>query len=241
MTSSLPAAADLPGPGRAAYLLDFDGTLVDIAPTPESVLVDPALPGALRRLAACAGGAVAIVTGRPIAQVDALLGGAVGAVAGEHGTALRRSSDGAVAWTAQPALPAHWRAAAEAAAAAHPGAMLEDKRHGLVLHYRAAPQAGPALRAALAGLLAEHPGRFELLAAKMAWELRPAGVSKASAVHALMAEPPFAGRVPIFVGDDVTDEDGMEAARALGGFGMRLPDDFATPEAVRGWIVALGA
>ena len=232
----MPAAADLPPPSRAAYLLDFDGTLVDIAPTPDSVVIHPALPATLRALRLLCDGAVAIVTGRPIAQVDALLGGAVGAIAGEHGTALRRSAGGAIEITTLPQPPPHWQAAAARLAATHAGAMLEPKRHGFVLHYRAAPASGPALRAGLDALLAEAPGRFELLAAKMAWEIRPAGVSKATAVAALMAHAPFAGRVPIFVGDDVTDEDGMAAARTLGGYGLRLPDDFAAPADVLAWL-----
>ncbi len=232
----MPPAADLPGPARAAYLLDFDGTLVDIAPTPDSVVVDPTLPGALRALRTLCGGALAIVSGRPIAQIDALLGDCVTAVAGEHGAALRRMPGGSVETSVLPSVPSAWLDEAAALTAAYPGAMLERKRNGFALHYRATPSSGPALQAALRALLARQPGSFELMAAKMAWELRPAGISKATAVHAIMAQPPFVGRSPVFVGDDVTDEDGMDAARALGGFGLRLPEDFATPSDFRAWI-----
>ncbi len=238
MTSSLPAVPDLPPPERAAYLLDFDGTLVDIAPAPDQVVVDPRLPANLRALRTRAGGAVAIVTGRPIAQVDSLLPDAVTAIAGEHGTALRHEPGGPTTTATLPHPPQSWVTAAQAATARHPGTLLEDKRHGFVLHYRANPDAGPALLASLETLLAEQPG-FEIMAAKMAWELRPAGVSKATAVHAIMRQAPFAGRIPIFVGDDVTDEAGMDAARALGGVGLRLPEDFATPAHVRAWIASL--
>ncbi len=238
MTSSLPAAPELPPPERAAYLLDFDGTLVDIAPAPDQVVVDPHLAANLRALCARAGGAVAIVTGRPIAQVDALLGDAVTAIAGEHGTALRHEPGGPVTITDLPHMPDAWVAAAQAAISRHPGTLLEGKRHGFVLHYRANPDAGPALLALVRTLLAEQPD-FEVMAAKMAWEVRPVGVSKATAVQAIMHRAPFAGRIPIFVGDDVTDEEGMEAARALGGQGRRVPEDFSTPAEVRGWIASL--
>ena len=243
MTSSSPAAPDLPPPElpppeRAAYLLDFDGTLVDIAPAPDQVVVDPGLAASLRALRTRAGGAVAIVTGRPIAQVDALLRDAATAIAGEHGTALRHAPGGPITIAALPHAPDAWAAAAQAAVARHPGTLLEGKRHGFVLHYRANPSAGPALRASLEALLTEQPG-FEIMAAKMAWELRPMGVSKATAVQAIMRHPPFAGRIPIFVGDDVTDEAGMDAARALGGVGLRVPEYFPTPADVRRWVASL--
>ena len=117
-----------------------------------------------------------------------------------------------------------------------PGALIEDKEHGFVLHYRQAPEAGPAAHDMLAELVAEDPARFTLLEARMAWELRPRGASKGTAVQALMARAPFAGRVPVFVGDDVTDEDGMDAAREFGGLGFRLQDFFGEPEALREWL-----
>ncbi len=238
MTSSLPAATDLPPPERAAYLLDFDGTLVDIAPAPDQVVVAPDLAANLRTLRTRAGGAIAIVTGRPIDQVDSLLGDAVTAIAGEHGTALRHEPGGPVAIVTLPHAPEAWSTAAQAAVMRHPGTLLEGKRHGFVLHYRANPGAGPALLAELQTLLAEQPG-FEIMAAKMAWEVRPVGASKATAVHAIMRHPPFAGRIPIFVGDDVTDEEGMDAARALGGVGLRVGKFFAAPADVRRWVAAL--
>ena len=238
MTSSLPAAPELPPPDRAAYLLDFDGTLVDIAPAPDLVVVDPELTPDLRRLRSRAGGAVAIVTGRPIAQVDALLGDAVTAIAGEHGTAVRHEPGGPVTSATLPHVPDTWLSTARQAVSRYPGALLEGKRHGFVLHYRAMPDAGPPLLALLRRLLAEQPG-FEVMEAKMAWEVRPTGVSKATAVQAIMRRPPFAGRLPVYVGDDVTDEAGMQASRALGGVGLRVPEHFATPADVRRWIASL--
>lgn len=233
------------GPGsplsRAAFLLDLDGTLLDIAPTPDDVTVAPGLVADLLRLRALCGDALAFVTGRPIAQVDALFPGVPFAVAGEHGTALRRRPDSEVAWTVLPDAPASWVVHARAMAASVPGSLFEPKRHGFVLHYRGAPQAGAAFERGLRLLLTDAPGRFALLAAKMAWEVRPAGVDKGTAVRALMEEPPFAGRRPVFVGDDVTDEDGIRAAEALGGTGLFVPDRFGDAAGVRAWISELAA
>jgi trehalose 6-phosphate phosphatase len=228
----------LPPPSRAAFLLDFDGTLVDIAPRPEQVVVPPSLPGHLLRLRALCGGALGLVSGRPIAQIEAFLG-AHFAVAGEHGTAIRHAPDEPIEDLPLPDLPPRWMHAAEAAVAAYPGTHLEPKRNGFVLHYRCAPEAGGPLRAVLTPLVAEQPHNFHVAPSKMAWELRPKGLDKGTAVRALMARPPFAGRLPIFVGDDVTDEDGMREARALGGLGLRVPDMFNDAAGVRAWLARL--
>ena len=236
MTSSWPAASDLPPPERAAYFLDFDGTLVDIAPAPELVRVEPGLAESLIRLRALCGDALAIVTGRPIAQVDAFLPGVPFAIAGEHGTALRTSPGAEVVELRFPAMPVSWLSAVHALASSHPGAMVEPKRHGFALHYRAAPHAGQALHAELTALLAEAPGQYDLLAAKMAWEVRPRGTDKGSAVRALIQHRPFLGRLPVFIGDDVTDEDGIAAAIELGGAGLRVAEAFGDPDGVREWL-----
>ena len=228
-------------PARAALLLDMDGTLIDIAATPDSVVVPPGLPGVLRRLRDRLEGAVAIVTGRPIAQIDALLPDTVHAVAGEHGGAIRAAPGGPIRRADLASAPAEWLVAAEAMAAATPGVLLERKAHGFVLHYRQAPQAGPGLYAALAGLLEGHTAAFTMLSALMAWEVKPRGADKATAVAALMAGAPFLGRVPVYIGDDVTDEDGMRAARALGGVGWRVQEVFADPAGVRAWLAGLVA
>ncbi len=231
----------LPPPASAAYLLDLDGTLIDIAPTPDSVVVPPGLTASLHALRQRCGDAVAIVTGRPIAQVDALLGNAPYAVAGEHGALLRHAPGRPLVTPPLAAVPQSWIAAAESLAARHPGAAVERKRHGFVLHYRAVPALADAFRQALEPLLAEQPAAFRLLAAKMAWEIRPDGVDKGGAVAALMAQAPFAGRTPIFIGDDVTDEDGMAEAERRGGVGLLVGRDFADAAAVRAWLAGLTA
>lgn len=242
MMSPHPSLAGLPAPSRAAFLLDFDGTLVDIAPTPESVVVPERLPATLRALRALCGDALGLVSGRPIAQIDHFLPGIPFAVAGEHGVAVRHAPDAAVERAVLPVVPADWLDAAERMVAAHPGARVERKHTGFVLHFRAVPEAGGALRGAAEALLAtdaEH--RFHLQPAKMAWEVKPAGIDKESAVRLLMQRAPFAGRLPIFVGDDATDEDGIRGALALGGAGFRIPNDFPDPDAFRAWLDQLAA
>ncbi len=224
----------LPAFSRTALLLDLDGTLLDIAPTPDSVVVPPGLTDTLRTLREALGGALAIVTGRAIPVVDGFLKFPL-AVAGEHGGALRASPDGAVERPNLPSPPPAWLARAEALAGAYPGALLERKARGFALHFRLAPEAGTVFRDELAALVATEPG-FNLLSGLMLWEVRPAGADKGSAVATLMARPPFLGRLPVFIGDDVTDEDGMRVARAMGGAGLRVDTAFGSPAGVRAWL-----
>lgn len=221
----------------AALFLDMDGTLIDLAPTPDAVVVEPGLPGALDALRRHLGGALAIVTGRAIDVVDRLLGDAVGAVAGEHGGALRIGTGAAIERPDLPTPPQAWLDAAERLVAAYPGALLERKPRGFALHYRHAPEARSVFHAELMRLLQDPPG-FELHPALKLWEVRPAGADKGGAVNALMARAPFTGRIPIFIGDDLTDEDGMRAARAVGGAGYRVDDAFGSPADVRAWLAA---
>jgi trehalose 6-phosphate phosphatase len=224
-------------PDRAALFLDFDGTLVEIAPRPDTVVVPPGLPGLLRRLAARLEGALAIVSGRPLAELETFLPVPL-AMAGEHGAALRPAPGAPAERPPLPHPPPEWQRRAEALAARHAGALVEPKAHGFVLHFRQAPEAGPPGRALLEDLLG-GAGDFVLMPAHMAWEVKPSAVSKARAVERLMAAPPFAGRVPVYIGDDVTDEAGMAAARAAGGIGLRLQEHFGTPAALRGWLARL--
>jgi trehalose 6-phosphate phosphatase len=225
----------LPPFGQAALLLDFDGTLVDIAPTPDAVVMPPGLVADLRALRTRLGGALAVVSGRPVAQLDERLGDAPYAVAGEHGGAIRHAPGQTALHVPLPEPPGEWLAAAEAIAAAHPGALLERKSRGFVLHYRAAPEHGPLLHRALLTLTQQAAG-FTVMQARMAWELKPKGADKGTAVDALMRQAPFAGRLPIFIGDDITDVDGMIAARRLGGAGLRVDEAFGDPADVRAWL-----
>jgi trehalose 6-phosphate phosphatase len=232
--------ACLPPLDRAALLLDLDGTLLDIAPRPDAVVVPSPLPEALRALRRLVGDAVAVVTGRPVETVDALLGDAVFAVAGEHGGAIRHRPGEAVERSQLPSPPDGWLVEAGRQAEHHPGVLLEHKARGFALHYRAAPAAGPALREALERLLAGS-SEFELLPAHMLWEVRPRGADKGKAVRGLMDRAPFLDRLPVFVGDDVTDEDGIAAAEAMGGVGLRVQDAFVDAAGVRAWLQAIAS
>ncbi|GBQ12268.1 trehalose-phosphatase [Swaminathania salitolerans] len=234
----LPAPA-FPPPDRAAFLLDFDGTLVDIAPTPASVKVEEGLVETLTRIRTLCGGALAIVTGRPIAQIDHFLPHVPTAIAGEHGLTLRRSPDAPTEPMMTTPLPEPWIDRAETLVARFAGCALERKQAGLVLHYRSHPEAGPVFEQEILAWLSGQD-RFEIHPSKMAWEIRLAGVHKGKAVEALMQAPPFRGRIPVFVGDDVTDRDGVEAARAMGGQGYLIPDDFPTAHAFRAFLAGYG-
>jgi trehalose 6-phosphate phosphatase len=227
--------ASLPAFSRTALLLDLDGTLLDLAPAPDLVVVPAELPGHLLALREALGGALGVISGRPIAQVDALLPGIVTAVAGEHGAALRPAPGAPERRTELPSAPTAWLDQATRMVAAHPGAMLEPKSRGFVVHYRLAPSSGAVLEEGLRDLLRADP-RFELLPAAMAWEIRPRGVDKGRALKTLMTLPPFAGLLPLFIGDDVTDDDAVLAALALGGAGLKVDTTFGTPGGVRAWL-----
>jgi trehalose 6-phosphate phosphatase len=220
---------------NAALLLDVDGTLLDFAATPLEVVVPPRLPGALAAVKQRLDGALGMISGRPVEQVAALFGDIPQAIAGEHGGAVRHSPDLAVERPTLPGPPSEWLVQAERLALAHPGVLLEHKARGFVLHYRNAPGAGTPLHDALIGVLGSNAA-FALLPAHMAWEVRPRGANKGTAVAAVMARAPFAGRLPVFIGDDVTDLDAIRAAQGMGGVGLMVADTFGDPAAVRAWL-----
>lgn len=218
--------------------MDLDGTLVEVAPTPDEVIVQPAVIAAIGRAHCALGGAVAVVSGRSIAELDRLLAPLCLPTAGLHGLEQRRAG------AHQPATAAGVTPAARAALAAvsrdlqafangHAGAMIEDKGLAVALHYRAAPRLEKAARAAVEAALSGHDA-LHCVAGKMVLEVKPAGASKGSAVAAFMAAPPFAGRVPVFIGDDRTDEDGFAAVNRMAGISVRVgppPPNLATSRA----------
>ena len=220
-----------------ALFLDLDGTLIDIAPTPESVVVPPGLPELLTNICELLDGAVAIVTGRSIGFVDSLLKPYAAVAAGEHGAALRYP-DGKVEEMPQGlAVPDAWLEALEAATQRWPGVLIEPKLHGVAVHYRLVPQRGNDVWRLVRALVPQEHPWFRLIPAREAVEIGPRGASKGRAVERLMAHQPFQGRRPIFVGDDFTDEAGMEAAREFGGQGLRVAEVFGgEPAAVRAWL-----
>ncbi|KQQ45372.1 trehalose phosphatase [Duganella sp. Leaf126] len=210
-----------------AVFLDFDGTLVELAETPDTVLVAPGLVQVLAALAAKLEGRLAIVSGRPIAQIDAMLAPLKLPVAGVHG-AERRDHAGQLHIASAPSLDAA-QAILRALVLAHDGLLLEEKRGALALHYRLAPGLRGQCEQAMAAALAAAPGTV-LLHGKMVLELKPAATNKGSAVAEFLQEAPFKGRRPVFVGDDTTDEAGIAYAQQLGGVGVKIG---AGPSAAR--------
>lgn len=224
----------------AALLLDLDGTLLDIAPTPDSVVVPPGLTDALRMIRDQLDGALAVITGRGIDDIDSLLGYVPHAVAGEHGAAVRPAPGAAIERADLKSVPRSWLERGAILEAAYPGSVFEQKPHGFGLHFRLAPDAGAAIHEALARLVADSED-FWLTPGHMLWEIRPRGIDKGDAVTRLMRSAPFLGRVPVFIGDDVTDEDAMHVARAMGGAGLRVQDVFGDAAGVRAWLDATAA
>lgn len=203
----------------SAVFLDFDGTLVDLAPLPEAVAVPPSLVRTLADLGTCLGGAVALISGRPIVQIDGFLHPLRLPAAGVHG-AERRSFDGSITLAHTHPLE-HVEAVAAALVAQHPRLRLEIKRGSLALHYRQAPELEMLCLQAMQAAVEQSPG-LTLLRGKMVAEAKPGGASKGHAIEAFLHEPPFAGRSPLFIGDDVTDEVGFATVQRLGGLGIKV-------------------
>ena len=226
----------------ASLFLDIDGTLLDIVDRPEDVVADAALQQLLGRLLSALDGRLAVVSGRSLAQVDAILGEIAGeiAVSGSHGCEHR--------WrgiSAHPDRPPALDRAAERFGdfiGGRDGVLLEEKSFGVALHYRMNPAVeneAQAIAVQLAGELG-----LDVQHGKMMVELRVPGGGKGKALQRLMRRAPMAGTRPVFIGDDVTDEDGFAAARALGGHGILIGDPRGTaadyrldgPAQLRGWL-----
>jgi trehalose 6-phosphate phosphatase len=202
-----------------ALFLDFDGTMVDIAPQPHAVHVPQPLLATLQELRTVLHGALAVISGRPIAQIDAFLEPLQLAVAGVHG-AERRDADGRMHLLHTHPLD-HVEEAARTLAAQHERLLVESKRGSLALHYRQAPELEELCVRAMSDAVSESPG-ITLLRGKMVVEAKPGGASKGRAIEDFLAEPPFAGRTPVFIGDDVTDEVGFSTVQRLGGVGIKV-------------------
>lgn len=223
-----------------ALFLDFDGTLVDIAPTPDSIHVPSDLAERLHTLADRLEGRMALVSGRSLVDLEKHLGPLNLPRAGSHGSDCR-AADGIVLGEAATGLPQAALDAVEVFAAAN-GFSTEDKPHGAALHFRSDPSLEDKGLAFARELASEHG--LVVKQGKCVIELVAGGADKASAVRAFMAVAPFTGAAPVFVGDDVTDEDGMRAARELGGFGIAVGERasenatyaLASPAAVHHWL-----
>jgi trehalose 6-phosphate phosphatase len=204
----------------SALFLDFDGTLVDIAPTPDAVVVAPELLGLLSAMRDRLGGALAIVTGRPISGIDHFLPGLVLDACGMHGLERRLSGDVTFPEDLADLTPSIARVRERLAA--YPGVIVEDKRVGVAVHWRTAPEAEAEARAAIDDLAAELGAAYKIQEGKAVREIVPSRAGKGEGIRALMRSEPYAGRRPIFIGDDKTDENGFEAVNELGGVTVKI-------------------
>lgn len=226
-----------------ALFLDIDGTLLEFAPHPSAVTVDPNLAQLLRGLYDVTAGALALISGRTVADADSLFAPLKLCVAGQHG-AERRDFAGGLHLHAPP-LGGVRRAAERLRqlVSVHPGLVLEEKGMNIALHFRGAPLLEGELVAFLDRLVSELGQDFELQAGKMVLEIKPTGKDKGTAIEEFMQEHPFRGRVPIFIGDDLTDEYGFALVNRLGGHSIKVGPGasvarwrLADASAVRGWL-----
>ncbi len=228
--------------GQWALFLDFDGTLVDLAPTPDAITVPPDLPGLLEGLSTCFNGALAIMTGRALADLDRHLGGLRLRAVGQHGAECR--IDPAQHERAEPALilDAARRKIREFAMA-HPGVLVEDKGAAIAVHFRGAPHVEAQATTLVTRIADESEGALDVMPGKAVCELRPAGKDKGVALRSLLGIPPFRGRWPLVLGDDVTDEAAFAAALSASGSAVKVgcgetcaPWRLASPSEARRWL-----
>jgi trehalose 6-phosphate phosphatase len=202
-----------------ALFLDFDGSLVDLAAQPEAVIIPSGLVATLDSLNSYLGGALAVISGRPIEQIDAFLQPLRLPAAGVHG-AERRGANGNLTLLSTHPLE-RVEEAALALAARYPQLRVENKRGSIALHYRQAPELESLCLDTMQAAVEESPG-LTLLRGKMVAEAKPGGASKGHAIEAFLQEAPFAGRTPVFVGDDITDEVGFSTVQRMGGLGVKV-------------------
>ncbi len=224
----VPAMTTLPPPPDPspdwAWFLDVDGTLIEIASTPSAIHMPSDLPGVLRSLSDHHGGALALVSGRAVENIERLVYPFRFPAAGLHG--MERMTAAGEVVRPEP-LPGLDDIRARFRSVEGDGVLVEDKGLSVALHYRLAPERQDDCRVVAEAAVEAHPD-FRLLAGKMVFEIKPKGFDKGAAVRAFMAETPFTGRVPVFVGDDVTDEYGFEAVNALGGVSILVGPDRGT-------------
>lgn len=241
MSADRPRLPPPPAPSADwALFLDVDGTLLDLAPTPEAVRVPPDLVDDLQRVHEGLDGALALVSGRRVEMLDTFFAPLKLPAIGLHG--LQRRHDGEIELDPPHEL-ASVAAAARQLAAKFPGSLVEDKGITIALHWRGAPAAEEPLHEFASSALIDLPG-YRLQPGHDVIELRPDGHDKGDAITALLDLPPFRGRKPVFIGDDLTDEHGFDAVNARRGItvlvGPRSPSSAShglhDPAAVRAWL-----
>ena len=206
---------------RSALYIDFDGTLVELAPRPDGVSIEPALQTLLQNVASLLGGAVAVITGRPLTEIDRHFAPARLPGAGLHGAELRPRAGAPVQRESGVSL----RSLVEGLRRRFGDderVLIEDKGPVVALHYRLAPERAQECESQVRALV-DSPD-LEIITGRAVVEVRARGVDKGNALRMLAGEAPFSGREPVFVGDDRADEDGFAAAQALGGFGVKVGD-----------------
>jgi trehalose 6-phosphate phosphatase len=197
----------VPHLSETAVLLDIDGTLLELAPTPREVWVPPGLAKTLHRLHKRTNGALALVSGRSINDIDLIFAPDQFPAVGGHGAEMRIEADSEAVSAHAPPMDKELKRRLAAIARLSPGILLEDKGYSLALHYRLAPHAEKAIYAAVSLIRADLPNApIEVLPGKLVCEIKHSGFTKASGVTELMMHEPFKGRRPLFIGDDVTDE-----------------------------------
>jgi trehalose 6-phosphate phosphatase len=233
--------------GECAFLLDIDGTLLDLAPTPREVWVPPGLAETLSRLHDKTAGALALVSGRSLNDIDLIFAPDQFPAVGGHGAEMRISADSEAVATHAPPMDKELKRRLAAIAKLSPGILLEDKGYSLALHYRLAPHAEKAIYEAVSLIRADLPSApIEVLPGKCVCEIKQSGFDKATGVRELMTHEPFRGRCPIFIGDDVTDESVFAIMPDLGGLAFSVGRRaqgvvgyFDEPRDVRAWLAGL--
>ncbi|MFD2262236.1 trehalose-phosphatase [Lacibacterium aquatile] len=228
---------------RCAFFLDVDGTLIDIAASPQEVVIPPDLVQLLHQLQNRTQGALALVSGRSVDDLRQLLPHLDVIIAGEHGAEIWRPGETPQNLGAAP-IPHELTEALEKITHDFDGVVLERKPRGRAIHFRAIPTQEYAVRDAVALAVKPFAQRFEVVPGKMVAEVRTIGIDKGQAIAKLMQDPTFKGRLPVFAGDDVTDEAGFLIVRAHGGAVIRvggapradLDRHFETPAELRGWL-----
>jgi trehalose 6-phosphate phosphatase len=233
--------------GEMAILLDIDGTLLDLAPTPREVWVPPDLANNLNGLLRGTAGAMALVSGRSLNDIDLIFAPELFPAVGGHGAEMRLSIDSEAVATHAPPMDKELKRRLAAVAKLSPGILLEDKGYSLALHYRLAPHAEKAIYEAVSLIRADLPNApIEVLPGKCVCEIKHSGFTKASGVRELMTHSPFQGRRPMFIGDDVTDEsvfaimpdfDGL--AFSVGRRAQGVDGHFDSPNDVREFLASL--
>lgn len=220
-----------------ALFLDVDGTLIDIAPTPDAVVVPPELPGMLTELHTALGGALALVTGRSIETADRLLLPARLPIGGIHGAEVRLP-DGTIYGRAENEALDRIIDHLKAFAQTRPGLLIEDKGRAVAVHYRLAPELGEEVEQHVRSLVegegdaGSDSGELKIQLGKMVVEIRPGGSDKGRAMELFLDQPQFAGRLPVMIGDDWTDEAAFRVANSRGGRSIRVGRDERPTEAL---------